>query len=232
MYMHEAGRSHLMHYCSNGVRLYYETVGSGKPLVLIHGNGEDHTIFDQAVRVLSRRYTCYLPDSRGHGASDRVEELHYKDMADDLICFLETLDLKETAVYGFSDGGIIGLLAAMRTERITRLAVSGVNCTPQGVVSSLRAMIAFLHALKPDPKLRLMLEEPWITSDELGTVQAETLILAGSEDAVRKQETELIHASVPRSEMRILAGETHGSYIVHNRKIGDILFAWLSRTHY
>ena len=180
--------------------------------------------------MLASRYTCYLLDSRGHGESDSVTELHYLDMAEDLIAFMEQNNLEDTAVYGFSDGGIIGLLAAMRTSRITRLAVSGANMTPEGVVPWLRYLIRGMNLLRPDPKLTLMEEEPHITPEELGAIQAKALVLAGMHDAVVQEETELIAASIPDSELRILPSETHGSYIVHSRKIGDLLFAWLNRT--
>ena len=219
-----------MYYQSSGLKLYYEMFGSGKPLILLHGNGEDHTIFDKAAEVLSPRYTCCLLDSRGHGKSDKVRELHYQDMADDVIAFLEQMDFREAAVYGFSDGGIIGLLAAMRSDRISRLITSGANCTPDGIVPWLHRGFAIMNFLRNDPLLKLMLEEPNITAEDLGKISCRTLVLAGSEDLVLPEETKMIADSIPRSELRILASEGHGSYIKHCRKIGDILFAWLSRT--
>ena len=93
----------------NGIRLFYETVGEGRPLVMLHGNGEDHTIFAEAAELLGERFACYLLDSRGHGQSTPVSELHYADMAEDLVAFLDELDLRDVTVYGFSDGGIITL---------------------------------------------------------------------------------------------------------------------------
>ena len=51
----------------NGVRLFYEKRGEGRPLVLVHGNGEDHNIFDQALLLLEKRFCCYAVDSRCHG---------------------------------------------------------------------------------------------------------------------------------------------------------------------
>ena len=117
----------------NHVDIFYEKVGQGRPVVLIHGNGEDHTIFDRTVHLLEEKYTCYLPDSRGHGKSQWTREFHYRDMAEDLIQFLEKLNLRDTAVVGFSDGGIIGLLAAPRTNRITSLVACGANTRPEGL---------------------------------------------------------------------------------------------------
>ena len=113
----------------NGVELFYEVSGAGRPLVMVHGNGEDHTIFDEAAEYLQQRYTCYRIDSRGHGQSSPVSELHYADMAGDVIAFLEQLDLQNVIFYGFSDGGIVGLLAAAESKRITTLIVSGANLT-------------------------------------------------------------------------------------------------------
>ena len=53
----------------NGIKLFYEKSGKGRPLVMVHGNGEDHTIFDEAVRELRDEYCCYCLDSRCHGRS-------------------------------------------------------------------------------------------------------------------------------------------------------------------
>ena len=64
----------------NGLQLFYEQTGTGQPLVLVHGNGEDHTIFDEAVEYLKDSYTCYAIDSRNHGKSESSSELHYEQM--------------------------------------------------------------------------------------------------------------------------------------------------------
>ena len=44
----------------NGVRLFYEEQGTGKPLILLHGNEEDHRIFDEAIELLKKHYTVYI----------------------------------------------------------------------------------------------------------------------------------------------------------------------------
>ena len=76
----------------NGTRLHYEKRGKGRPLILVHGNGEDHTIFQQALLLLEKRFCCYAVDSRCHGQS-RGGALHYSEMAEDMLCFMEQLDL-------------------------------------------------------------------------------------------------------------------------------------------
>ena len=207
----------------NGVELFYEVSGAGRPLVMVHGNGEDHTIFDEAAEYLQQRYTCYRIDSRGHGESSPVSELHYADMAGDVIAFLEQLDLQNVIFYGFSDGGIIGLLAAAECQRITAVIVSGANLTPAGVKPGLRLLLRLIYIFNRDPKIRLMLREPHIGDETLGRIRAKTLVLAGSRDLVLERETRRIAAAIPGAKLKILDGQRHGSYIIHNETIGKLI---------
>ncbi|MBR0040870.1 MAG: alpha/beta fold hydrolase [Oscillospiraceae bacterium] len=211
----------------NGVSLFYEKRGEGRPIVMVHGNGEDHTIFDKAAVSLSARYAVYCLDSRCHGRSTDTPELHYADMAADVVAFLEALDLRDAVFYGFSDGGIIGLMAAPQTERITTLIVSGANTSPKAVKGWLRALIAVLRVVTRDKKIKLMLNEPQITDAELSSIRARTLVLAGSADLIPEWETRHIAAAIPGAEMKILPGEGHGSYIVHSLKIAELIRAFL-----
>lgn len=211
----------------NGIRLFYEKSGEGRPLVMVHGNGEDHTIFDEAVAELQGQFTCYCLDSRCHGQSSDTPALHYADMARDALALLEALDLRDVVFYGFSDGGIVALMAAARTDRITALITSGANTTPKGVKLSLRLLIAWEYLWKRDKKLKLMLTEPRITDEELGRIRARTLVLAGSGDLIPEKETRHIAAAIPCAQLRILPGEDHGSYIVHSAKIASILKEFL-----
>ncbi len=207
----------------NNVSLYYEKSGSGRPLLMVHGNSEDHFIFREAIEVLKEHFTVYALDSRDHGRSTRVTELHYDDMADDVVRFMDALDLRDAVFYGFSDGGIIGLLAAQRTDRITKLIVSGANMTPDGVVWYLKLLIRGLYAVKKDQKLRLMLTEPNIKAEELKNITIPVTVIAGKKDVVSKKETRQIADSIPNSKLMILPGEGHGSYIVHRTKIAEII---------
>ncbi|MBR3553826.1 MAG: alpha/beta hydrolase [Clostridia bacterium] len=207
----------------NGIDLFYEVTGAGRPLVMAHGNGEDHTIFNEAVRVLRDSFTCYLVDTRGHGQSTPVRALHYDDMAKDMTAFLEALDLRDVVFYGFSDGGIVSLLAAADCDRITALIVSGANLTPKGVKRGLRLWFRVQYLFKRDPKIALMLREPNITDDVLRRITAKTLVLAGSRDLIVPKETRQIADGIPGAKLKILDGEDHGSYIVHQETIGQII---------
>lgn len=211
----------------NGIHLYYQKTGHGRPLLMVHGNSEDHTIFDEAVEVLNKHFTCYAIDSRGHGQSSPCREMHYKDMADDMIAFMTELELQDVAFYGFSDGGIIGLLAAQKCDRITDLIVSGANITTNGVKAWFKILITGLGLIKKDPLIELMKTEPNIKPEELAVIKARTLVIAGSRDLIREKETRTIAESIPNAKLMILKGEGHGSYIVHSTKIADILMKQL-----
>ena len=207
----------------NGIRMYYEVYGSGRPLIMVHGNSEDHNIFYDARVLLSKHFKVYVVDSRGHGHSTRVEEFHYDDMAEDMIEFMEKLDLKDVVFYGFSDGGIIGLLAAMKTDRIGMLITSGANITPEGVGLPLKLLVKGLYAFTKDPKMKMILDEPHITTDELAQIKVPTVVVAGEKDLVKRSETEEIAKAIPGARFRIIEGEGHGSYIVNKSKIADII---------
>ncbi len=207
----------------NGIKMYYEVHGSGRPLIMVHGNSENHEIFYESRVLLSKHFTVYTVDSRGHGHSTRVEEFHYSDMADDMIAFMDQLDLKDVIFYGFSDGGIIGLLAAMRCDRIGMLITSGANLTPYGVKAPVRLFVKAAYAATKNPKMELMLKEPNISAEELAQIKVPTVVIAGEKDLVLAEETEKIAASVPGATLRIIPGESHGSYIVHKSRIADII---------
>ena len=207
----------------NGIEMYYEKAGEGRPLVLVHGNSADHREFKDSIWLLRRHFTVYNVDSRCHGLSTKVDELHYTDMADDMVAFMDQLDLRDVVFYGFSDGGIIGLLAAMKCERIGMLITSGANLTPAGVMAPFRLIAKAAYAVTKDPKMKLMITEPDITPEELAKIKVPTVVMAGEKDLVLGKETAKIAMSIPGAKMRIIPGEGHGSYIVHKSRIADII---------
>lgn len=122
----------------NGVTMHYEEMGAGRPVVLVHGNGEDHHIFDiEIAQLVKAGYQVYAPDSRGHGANEPQSEYHYADMAEDMYQFIRAMNLEKPAFYGFSDGGIIGLiLITSHPDCVGALAISGTNLSPDGLIPS------------------------------------------------------------------------------------------------
>ena len=141
----------------NGVILYYEKQGSGPPLVLLHGNGEDGRIFDRTAEVLAPHYTVYTIDSRCHGKSSRNVPLSYDLMAADVLAFSKALKLEKPVICGFSDGGIVALLAAIRAPELPGVLIAcGANTTPAGLKWPVRLGMALRYLVCREPRTKMI----------------------------------------------------------------------------
>lgn len=208
----------------NNINLYYEKSGTGKPLLLIHGNGETHKIFDKAIPLLAEHFSVYAIDSRGHGKSDAALEYHYDDFAEDIKCFIEELNLEQPILYGFSDGGIVGLLlAAKYPQLLSQIIISGANLNPNGIRTGWLKLFQCINTIVKDPKMTMMLKEPNITAEMLSHIEIPTMVLAGSRDMVKRNHTQYIADNIKNSRLRILKGEGHGSYVLHSTKIVKLI---------
>ncbi len=202
----------------NNTGLYYEKQGSGKPLILLHGNGESHKIFNKLADKLSRNFTVYLVDSRNHGESERTQDFSYNTMAEDIVSFINKLNLDKPAVYGFSDGGIIALLIAIEHQNLlSHLIISGANTSPDGIKKRYLRLFKFIYFFTKSPYLKMMFKEPNIT--QLDKISIPTLITAGEKDMIKDSHTRYIHDKIKDSRLKIFKNENHGSYIVNSGKL-------------
>lgn len=213
-----------MFFQTDSAKLFYETAGYGQPLLLLHGNGEDSRIFDKIIEPLSQKYQVFALDSRDHGRSEATGALSYENMARDVLSFCKGLNLSDVTLYGFSDGGIVALLAASQEPALfSRLVVSGANIRPDGLQFWFRAACRVGYFFSRKPRVKMMLEEPNITAGQLKKITACTLVLAGERDIIRKQHTLEIAAAIPGSELILIKGENHASYVIHSRKLLNYL---------
>lgn len=213
-----------MFFESENIRLYYETEGHGRPLILLHGNGEDHSIFDEAVQVLREHFTVYAPDSRGHGKSTPVNELHYAEMAEDIYRFITENGIQKPILYGFSDGGILALLLAEKyPDLLGRAIVSGVNVQPEGIKPGWLALFKLIHFFTKSPAYALMLNEPDISREMLENIKIPVDVIAGSGDMISRAHMQAIADAIPLGSYTELPGETHGSYVIHSEKIAGLI---------
>ncbi|MCI8645741.1 MAG: alpha/beta hydrolase [Firmicutes bacterium] len=207
-----------------GMKLFYKKEGSGPPLILLHGNGESHHIFDRAAKALARDWTVWRMDTRGHGKSGRAEELHYQDMAEDTAHLIQSLELKRPLLYGFSDGGIIGLLiASQMPELLSGLIVSGANLQPRGMKTRYRWLFKLLALFSRNPKYPLMAEEPDIRRTDLQKIRIPVYLTAGEKDMIREPHTKFIAENIKNSRLQILEGENHSSYVMDSEKLVPLI---------
>ena len=122
--------------------------GSGKPLVLLHGNGESLEYFKSQIRYFSRSYRVIAVDTRGHGGSERGSApFTLKQFAKDLKALLDTMGIRKISLLGFSDGGNIALIFALKyPDSVERLILNGANLNPFGMKASALIPIAFEYA--------------------------------------------------------------------------------------
>ncbi|GIJ25555.1 alpha/beta hydrolase [Micromonospora qiuiae] len=118
----------------NGVRLWYETHGSGRPLVLLHGGFGAVETFAAIRPALAERRRVIGVDLQGHGRTADVDRpLRYESMADDIAALIANLGLAEADVLGFSLGAGVALrLAIQHRELLRRLVVVSAPCRRQG----------------------------------------------------------------------------------------------------
>lgn len=98
----------MPHVTTNGIQSFYRSVGTGPALLLIAGNGMDHTTFDEQLPLFGKHFRCIVYDMRGIGQSD-VPEGGYttREMAKDAFALLDALGIEKAHVAGYSLGGAI-----------------------------------------------------------------------------------------------------------------------------
>lgn len=202
------------------VTLSYTQCGAGEPLILLHGNGENHEYFEHQINFFSKFYRVIAIDSRGHGKSGRGEKpLTLFRISEDLFEFMQKMNIDKANILGFSDGGNIALLFAINhEEKIKKLIVDGANLDTKGVDTSFQIFVVLNHALlcvlekfKKELKrkreiLSLMIGQPNIKKPMLEKLKVPVLVMAGTEDMIKRNHTKYIASCIPKSELIFVKG--------------------------
>lgn len=203
------------------IKHFYVEKGQGDPIILMHGNGEDCSIFNGQIDVFAQHYHVYALDTRGHGQTSRGDKpFTIRQFADDLMGFMDEHQIEKAHVLGFSDGGNIAMIFAMKyPERVDRLILNGANLTPAGVKRSIQIpieigyRIAKLFGGKSDSAkshmemLGLMVNDPNVRPEELEAIRAKTLVIAGTKDMITESETRRIAEHIPDSQLVFIEGD-------------------------
>ncbi len=227
---------------TRGINIYYETYGNGTPLLIIHGNGGSINNFLYQIPYFAKEYRVILADSRAQGKTmDSGDSLSYEMMTDDLNALLDSLHVDSCNVIGWSDGGINGILLAIRhPEKVKKLAVTGANLWPDTLaidpwvrqwalnLNDTLAKMPGNPSIKRERKLAHLLSyEPHISLAQLHTIQCPTLVIGGDHDVIRPIHTLLIADNIPKSYVWILPDSGHSTPIVYrddfNRQV-DLFF--------
>jgi pimeloyl-ACP methyl ester carboxylesterase len=219
-----------------GFNMYYETYGKGEPLLIIHGNGGSINNFLYQIPYFSKNYKVILADSRAQGKSvDAGDSLSYEMMADDLNALLDTMHLDSCYVIGWSDGGINGLLLAIRhPKKVKKLAVTGANLWPDTTAVDPYVYNWAMHyndtlsKMEQTPQVKnalklahLLSYEPHITIEQLHSIQCPTLVIGGDHDVLLPKHTLLIAESIPRSYLWIIPNSGHSTPIHYKDQFNE-----------
>ena len=203
------------------IQLHYIEQGQGKPLILLHGNGENCDYFEHQIPYFARDYRVIAIDTRGHGQSPRGEKpFTIVQFAEDLHDFMDEKAIGKAILLGFSDGGNIALTFALKyPERVDKMIVDGANLFPSGVKARYQwpievgYRIAKMFAKKSEEAkknaemLGLMVNEPHIEPSELARLTMPILVVAGTKDMIKDEHTRLICNSLPNAKLEIITGD-------------------------
>ena len=132
----------------NGLELYYETHGSGRPLILLHGELGSGEMFGPIIPTLAERRQVIAVDLQGHGRTADIDRpIDVRLMADDIAALIDQLGLDRPDLVGYSLGGGVALFTASKyPEKVGKLVIASVNIRPDAIYPEMRAQQAQVGA--------------------------------------------------------------------------------------
>jgi pimeloyl-ACP methyl ester carboxylesterase len=228
----------------NGLRLYYETHGSGRPLVLLHGGLMTIDLnFGPLLAPLAERRQVIAVELQGHGrTADTGRPMTIEALAGDVVALLDQLGVAQADLFGFSLGGLVAYAVALgEPTRVGKLIVASADAhrppgresvPPSGdrlpTQADFQAMRDAYAAVAPDPahfeefaarESALVHEFPgW--SDELRSLRAPTLLIFGDRDFSPLPDAVELFELLPDAQLAVLPGSTH---VGLTRRPGEML---------
>ena len=218
---------------SNTARIEYAVYGltdeDAPVLLLCPPNGGDMHAYDwDILPEMSHYYKCIAVSPRATGNSSHGDgEITFDKMSDDLCSVLDYLGVtKKVDIYGFSDGGNLGLNFAVRHgDRLNRLAILGSNINPFGTKVGTELGIIWQWiclsveaAITHDPETarrrdikKLMVTEPRMTFADIATITAPVLNMYGENDMIQRRHSKKISKTIPDCIDLLLWGQNHGA---------------------
>lgn len=233
-----------IHYLTmtDGSEMYYEVIGQGDSLVLLHGNGGSADYFSKQVKDLCHHYRLYIIDSRGRGRStDCSRHISFQLMADDLLAILRHENLSRINLLGFSDGANLALLFAQQhPEMINSLILNAGNHHFDDLTEDTREFFLWnRHLLRVGAKFHPLLhrlahyynlafETIHLDEKKIQQIKVPVLILVGEKDIVKPSFSRHLANLFPRSQLIIEPGIGHRFARLKPKKYNQYILNFLN----
>ena len=207
----------------------YEWDNDGEAVVLLHGGLSKTSSWDYLmVPPLEDEFHVFAYDRTGHGfTGDRPGSLHFEFQCQEAIAYLEDVVKEPAHLIGYSDGGIIALMVAIkRPELVKSIVAIGANYHYSAPLKDfLEARVseedqAEYNLISPDAPHTLLEKtirmneiwktEPDISLSEIASIQCPVLVMAGDDDVIAHAHTLSLYEALPLGQLAIIPGTSHG----------------------
>ena len=225
----------------NGLKMYYEIHGTGRPLVLLNGSFLHGIIFP----TLTEGRQVIVVDMQGHGRTADIDRpFSFEQMGDDTAALLKHLKIEQTDVFGYSMGGTIGLALAIRHPALVRrLAIFGAvyknieEVYPPEWIKNWNSITPETFApedlKKPYDKrspapnwkglvtkiLRMEKDFKGFSPEQMKAIKAEVFIGAGDHEDVSLEHLVEMHKLIPKSQLAIFPNTEHTILLTNPEKM-------------
>ena len=225
------------HYADlNGLHLYYELYGAGKPLVLLHGGGSTiESTFGHIIPALAKKYSVIAIELQAHGRTKDIDRpLTFEQDADDVSALLDHLQIEKASVFGFSNGATTAMQIAIRhPEKVDRLVLASVLYNRSGVhpmfwegfkdahIGMMPQALkeAFLKVMPDQAGLQAMFDRDVqrmsnfkdIKEEDIRTITAPALIVGSDQDVIYPEHAVALYRMLPHAQLLVLPG-IHGEW--------------------
>lgn len=221
----------------NGLKMYYEIYGQGKPLVLIHGGGSTiQSSFGKVIPLFAKNRKVIAVELQAHGrTSDRNADLSFEQDADDVATLLKNINIEKADFFGFSNGGTTTLQIAIRYPGIVNKIILGsalakrhgvpdwfwsamkqakLENMPEQLKTAYKEVAPDTNGLQimHDRDVKRMVNFKDISDEQIKSIKAPALIIIADKDVITPEHAIELHRQITNSELAIIPGE-HGEYI-------------------
>ncbi|HLK24359.1 MAG TPA: alpha/beta hydrolase [Caulobacteraceae bacterium] len=241
------------HVAYDGALIWFATFGDGPPVILLHGAGGDSDNFGfQVPALVADHHRVIVIDSRGQGRSTMGPgPLGYERMESDVIAVMDQLQVRKASFVGWSDGGILSLIVAMKhPDRADRIFAFGADMDVKGLNPNWMATPLVAQALawakedyarlSPTPNdfdktfaaIATMAEtQPNYAAADLARIHGPAIAIVdgATEELILPEHTRYLARTIPHAQLVLLPGVGHGAPVQAPDAFNKAMLAFLDR---